>query len=289
MRKYLLLIFSIGINCIYAQCPDWQARNSDPQSIPTQSTFSGNSTGWIINPETSDEFHENSIDLLKWSVKDQVCHGSSELSFYRTYNVSKDTGRLLIGFQREQVAIECGGYVQQYSAGWVELNNPVHYGYIEVKHKLPTDLNLVPCFWLWGAIPELGKCDEIDVGEYIFGHITDHTLNYNLYREYQAYDSKQLAFKEFTSSLTGQDIVYAVEWFPNEINFYINGQVVQCNKYTTDMRLVSPAGYKPISEYTCTNFTNMIAQKLQLSFTVMGNTNNFSQHYEVDYVRSYKL
>ena len=33
----------------------------------------------------------------------------------------------------------------------------------------------------------------------------------------------------------------------------------------------------------------MIAQKLQLSFTVMGNTNNYSQHYEVDYVRSYKL
>jgi len=88
-------------------------------TVPDQSIFNLNSTGWIINAETSDEFNGTTLDPFKWSALNNNCHGSLELSYYRPYNVSVNNGRLILSYQYEPVSEPCGTYSQHYEVDYV--------------------------------------------------------------------------------------------------------------------------------------------------------------------------
>jgi hypothetical protein len=174
-----------------------------------------------------------------------------------------------------------------YSSGYITMKPASQYGYIEIYCKMPNEALLNPSFWMWGG----GSAyDEIDVLEYILENPSNSRLRHNVaHNLFQPDPTGQNLDIQFDQPFTGRDFTLALEWLPFEINYYINGQVTACAKYTTDMAMISPEFYSPRSEFTCVQFDNALPQNYLLSLALRGKTKNLSEPFEIYYIRSYKL
>lgn len=287
MKTILFFILSIIYFDGSAQCPNWMNKPVVNQILPTQVKDMG--TGWILNPGTSDEFTGTSLNISKWNAYNNYCHGMSPYAYFKydPLNVSVSNGRLKLSCRPDN-PFPCSGVNLNYSTGYVFMRTPSQYGYIEIKCKLPNEALLNPCFWMYGG--PVNDYDEIDVWEYILGDPVNYKLRQNVaHNLFQSDQTGQNLDIQFDQPFTGNDIIFAIEWLPYEINYLINGQVTACTKYTTEVGYISPQGYKPRSEFTCVNFDNANAQNYQVSLSLSNPTNNLSEGFEVDYIRSYKL
>lgn len=287
--KNIFTLFLVILNAVgYTQCPSWMNKPVVNQILPTQNL--GLATGWVLHPGFSDDFNGSSLNTTKWSVHDQECHGMSDFAYFKNdqYNVSVSNGRLNLRCKQD-IPFPCSnGQTLNYSTGWVRMNTPNQYGYIEIKCKMPNEALLNPCFWMWGGPP--GVYDEIDVWEYILEQPINSKLRHNVAHDLSSPNQTgQNLDIQFDQPFTGNDIVIAVEWLPYEINYYINGKVTACAKYTNDMGTISPQGFSPRSEFTCVHFDNASPQNYEVSLALRGITSNLTEPYEIDYVRSYKL
>lgn len=92
----------------------------------------------------------------------------------------------------------------------------------------------------------------------------------NFYHNLDRADESKL-YQEitFSSTFVGQEAIYAVEWLPHEIHFYVNGKITRSVRYSirTD--------HNPDSYFTCTDFEDAIAQQIHISFSVNDEINNF--------------
>lgn len=101
-----------------------------------------------------------------------------------------------------------------------------HYGKIEIRAKLPAGRGLWPAFWMLGSnIDQAGwpDCGEVDIMEHVgfqpdsvFG--TVHTAAYNHMIGTQK--GKKIYIKDPYTNFH----VYAVEWSPEKMDFYLDGQ-----------------------------------------------------------------
>ncbi len=257
------------------------------------------SPGWMQIDRFSDEFNQDSlnIDRNKWKVSNMYCHGMSDSAYFKDAlrNVQVDSGLLRIKAWKDD-SIECLNAYLKYSSGFIQSKGLIQYGYLEMKCRLPREVHLQPCFWLWGRDYWSGtnQYDEIDVFEYIPTEPDNRIFRQTVIRNPTiSFETMTLECKvlEFDEPFVQRDLIFAVEWLPMEVNFYLNGKWTNGFKYTTNENWISPYDHPSRSVFTCVDVENAAPQELQISLSLVNNPFpvDLSEGFDIDWIRSYKL
>ena len=173
----------------------------------------------------SDEFDAaGAPDAGKWDYEEGFLR-NDEKQWYtrdRRENARVEGGSLVIEARKE--AFERGQYT---SASLVTRHRRSFlYGRLEVRAKLPRGRGMWPAIWMLGAnIDGVGwpRCGEIDVMEHVGFvpgrvHATVHTDAYNHVKGTQK--GAQIDLGDLYDTFH----VYAVEWRPEKIDFFVDGR-----------------------------------------------------------------
>jgi beta-glucanase (GH16 family) len=244
----------------------------------------------------SDEFNGpagSAVDGTKWVA--EVGNGSNgwgnhERQYYTntTKNAAMDgAGNLVITAYKETLGAKyrCWNGTCQYTSARLKTQAKFEqaYGRFEARLKLPYGQGMWPAFWMLGNnIQRAGwpTCGEIDIMENIgrepsIVHGTIHGPGYS--------GANGIGAPYALSSGTFSDNfhVFAVEWEPNQIRWYVDGQLYQTR---------TPADLPPGSTWVFDHPFFMI-----LNVAVGGywpgdpdSTTVFPQKMYVDYVRVYR-
>lgn len=173
----------------------------------------------------SDEFdYEGPPDPDKWGY-DVGGHGwgNNELQYYTEgENVEVRDGLLVIEARMEQhdrMAYTSTRLVSRTKGDWL-------YGRVEVRARIPGGRGTWPAIWMLPTDWEYGRwpaSGEIDIMEHVgyepgVVHGTVHTDRYNHMKGTQQGDSVRVA------DATEEFHVYAVEWLPDRIRFFVDGE-----------------------------------------------------------------
>jgi len=171
----------------------------------------------------NDEFEQDGLpDPQKWTY-DVGYIANNEKQYYtreRSENTRIEDGLLIIEAIREPWE----GF--EYTSGRL-ITRGLHewtYGRFEIKAKVPLGVGTWPAIWMLGAnIREVGwpKCGEIDIMEHVgfdpnIVHGNIHTRAYNHTRGTNKGNEIELE-KPWDNFH-----VYAVEWFEDRIDFYVD-------------------------------------------------------------------
>ncbi len=269
------------------------------QTFP--SYLAGVTSGWVVNSNFTDEFDDDFLNANKWAAL-ITCHPMSpDADFSNSQsNVVESSDALTLKTVHLTQSHQCTDFnnttnTYQYSSGYVESVNYIHYGYIEMRCYLPNEIALFPSFWMWGGIwpgPDMTDYDEIDVFEKILSDPSNIMLMQNFYHDLGLPSSMKFCQTlELNQSYVGQWVTFGVEWLPNEINYLINGQVTTCMRYTNNSNYYAYPNPDQ-SPFTCTDYPFAIPQKIQISLSLYLSPNpnpNLSEYFNIDYIRSYKL
>jgi beta-glucanase (GH16 family) len=304
----MFLMLTLSILSLYSQdyCEgygnSWRGKEKNFGNVPTYNIPI--TTGWVAFSPFTDEF--NTFDNSKWTKINGSCHTMSTDSYFSnsTDNVYVSAGKLFLKAKLMPTPVWCEHWdtakYYNYSSGYISSNNAIRYGYIEIKCKLPSNIALAPCFWMFGqtgqyVYPFTGyEYDEIDVFEPHMpesGNDLSKTVMQNFYHNLHDPLTTQSSLRQnifFSNTFLNQDIIFAVEWLPEEIHFYVNGHLTKSVKFADD----SSGSIDTDSDFTCTNFLDARGQKFQISLSVnnlISTYTDVSQGFEIDYVRSYKL
>lgn len=241
----------------------------------------------------NDEFNGNALDTSMWSSTDSYgrdqCFGggNNEQQCYTSHesasqNITFSNGKLVLT-ARQATGL---GWGRTYTSGRIQSNGKgdFTYGRFEASIKLPTGQGSWPAFWM---LPSINSVDwpsrgEIDIMEAInLGGSGNGTIHGTAH------------FGDPHTYLGGSDIIsdvnafntYAVEWYPDEIRWFLNGnqyyQLSQDRWFSSDAPGDTNAPFDQ-------NF------HLILNFAVGGqwpgnsDGQNFPRQMEVDYVRVYE-
>lgn len=190
-----------------------------PQVTPTPSPPEWEREGWTL--VWQDEFAGESLDPVNWTF-DIGGHGwgNNELQAYtdRPENVRVEDGMLIIEARAEPFVR------RNYTSGRIKTQG-LHawtYGRFEARMQLPYGNGMWPAFWMLGEDIETTPwpaCGEIDIMEHIGRetnriHGTVHGPGYSGSGGVGNYTTVPNLAEEFH--------VYAVEWEPEEIRWYVN-------------------------------------------------------------------
>lgn len=240
----------------------------------------------------SDEFNgpEGSApDSGKWTaIDDGSGFGNREAEYYtpRLKNVHVSHGNLVITALREDVTGK-DGRPHDFTSGRIESRGKfeVAYGRIEARIKIPAGEGLWPAFWMLGhdfmnkGWPE---CGEIDIMENVgyepeVVHGTLHGPGYS------GMSPLGEAFRLKPPAKFADDFhVYAIEWEPGEIRFYVDHQLFETRRADA-----LQAGQRWVFDHPF---------YILLNLAVGGNWPGYPNHTTpfpatmlVDYVRVYRL
>lgn len=171
----------------------------------------------------NDEFNDTGLaDPAKWSYEKGFVR-NREKQYYtnaRKENARVENGTLIIESHKEKY--DKGEYTSAslHTSGKAQWT----YGRIEVRAKLPTGKGMWPAIWMLGTNRKQGgwpTCGEIDIMENV-GYAPDtihaniHTKKYN-HKKKTGKGSKikaQIPYEQFH--------IYAVEWFTDHMDFYLD-------------------------------------------------------------------
>lgn len=244
-------------------------------------------SGWQL--VWQDEFNGKSLDTSKWNVLIRETSKHGELQYYVPDEVYLENGCLRI---RSRVR-KYGS--MEYTSGRLDTDGkfaPV-YGRFEIRAKLPGGQGLWPAHWLYPQerdwimektmedavaagkerlIPEERPWyTEIDIMEFL-GH--EPTVLYGTIH-YCAYDGTRRSNSgtwRGTVDYTKDFHVYALEWEPDSIRWYIDGNLIHAT--------TSGIPHKP----------HYIILNTAVGGSWPGNpdsTTVFPQYHDIDYVRVY--
>jgi len=222
--------------------PEW---THDYDGLPKP--MEGKAMGFIYDRDTltyelvwSDEFdYEGLPDPVKWGY-DTGGHGwgNNELQYYTNDgNARVEGGRLII----EGRAEEMGG--REYTSARLVTRNKGDwlYGKIEVSAKIPSGLGtwpaiwMLPTDWVYGGWPDSG---EIDIMEHVgFDqnniHASVHTKAFH-----HSINTHKSNGGVRISGVSDEFKVYSIEWLPDRIFFFIDGEQVyeyDPSRYVTEV------------------------------------------------------
>ena len=231
----------------------------------------------------SDEFDGTALDLTKWTPivgPGGAVAGNGEEQYYtaRSQNIQVSNGTLKI----IALAETYGG--NNYTSARMQTKNlgDWRYGRIEARLKLPVGQGMWPAFWLlptdniYGLWPRSGEIDIMElVGKepsHAFGSVhssSDATVHTRTKR----YDLPSGNFNDAFH-------VFSMEWSPNLIRFYVDGNLYSTETNTT----VSPYPWVFDKRF-------FILLNLAVGGAWAGapdGTTTYPQTMEVDYVRVYQ-
>lgn len=253
------------------------------------STASANPGGWRLT--WSDEFNGpkgSPVDPSKWSFDiGGGGWGNKELQTYtnRLDNARLERGLLVITAIKETYTGP-DNITRGYTSARLLTKNKFTqtYGRFEASIKVPYGQGIWPAFWMLGDdINTAGwpRCGEIDIMEHIgkqpsIAHGTLHGPGYSgadgITASYALPSSRKFSDKYH---------VFAVEWEPNVIRFYVDGRL-----YKTRTPADLPQGKTWVFDHPFFLILNVAVGGVW-----PGNpdaTTVFPQEMQVDYVRVYK-
>jgi len=178
----------------------------------------------------SDEFNINGLpDSSKWNYETGFVR-NNEMQYYtkNIENARVEDGNLVIEARSEYkvigndtVRVSSASLITAGKQDWT-------YGRIEVKAKIPVFLGSWPAIWMLGSnINEVDwpACGEIDMMENVgfepdFMHFNIHTKDYNHMK--RTNKGRKLS----TPSPQNDYHIYALEWFPEKLDFYFDGKKI---------------------------------------------------------------
>lgn len=176
-------------------------------------------------------------DSQKWSVvTNDSGYGNRELEYYtpRKINVHEEDGHLVITARRESFTGP-DGQTRAYTSARMESRGlfDVQYGRIEARIKLPQGKGLWPAFWLLGNNYEsIGwpACGEIDIMENV--GFEPFTVHGSLHGPGYSGANPLSATYSLPGNARFSDgfHVFAIEWEPKEIRFYVDGILYETQK-----------------------------------------------------------
>jgi beta-glucanase (GH16 family) len=159
------------------------------------------------------------------------------------------------------------------------------YGRFEMSAKLPSGKSIWPAFWMMPVDTYYGPwpaCGEIDIMEF-FGfipnkaHFSIHTKKYN--HKIGTHKTKQVV----NGTLNDTFHVYAVEWFPNRLDFYLDG-----HKVFTFRKKRNVPDVWPFDRRFYLILNNAVGGEFYRSMVHGIDKTVFPQEYIIDYVRVYQ-
>lgn len=243
----------------------------------------------------ADEFDYQGLpDPAKWKYEEGFVR-NGEAQYYtkeRLENARVEDGMLVIEGRREKFRnprydpAKTGSSANKEFAEYTAASLTTHgkaqwlYGRIEVRAKIPRGKGVWPAVWMLGGnIGAVGwpRCGEIDVMEYV-GHTPDAihaTVHYSKDGSHAQLGDKLTVPNPFDAFH-----VYAVEWFPDRLDFYVDEQ-----KYLTFPSVTADEnGDNP---FTKPHFL-LINLALGGSWGKEIDDSIFPQKYLIDYVRVYQ-
>ncbi|PMP77141.1 MAG: glycosyl hydrolase family 16 [Chloroflexus aggregans] len=173
----------------------------------------------------SDEFDGETLNPSNWLFdKGAGGWGNNELQFYtnRPENARIEAGVLVIEARQEEYL------AWEYTSARIKTHylHAWTYGRIEARMQLPAGgKGIWPAFWMLGeniATARWPNCGEIDIME----NIGNPTMVYGSVHG-PGYSGGNAITKPFVSSqpLSDDFHIYAVEWEPDEIRWYVDDQL----------------------------------------------------------------
>ena len=202
----------------------------------------------------NDEFNNAALDTTKWKVITGdgcpgVCGwGNAELENYRAQNIATTGGNLVISTRFETTTAPSGN-TYQYSSGKLQSKLPgksqlqtFKYGRIEARMQLPSAGGVWPAFWMLADPGNWPYTGEIDIMEAKHKNPTSMTGTAignagggNPYFNSRTYSAGVDLSQGFH--------VYALEWGPDVLRFYVDG-----NLYNTVTPQTTPNGSFPFND-----------------------------------------
>jgi beta-glucanase (GH16 family) len=155
--------------------------------------------------------------------------GNNELEYYRRANATVENDALVITAKRE----DFGGAHYTSARMKTQYHKTWHYGRMEARIALPAKQGLWPAFWMLGSdIDSVGwpASGEIDIMEQI-------NTGWNIYgtAHWRADNGTQADYGNQTSTSVPDYHVYAVEWDPDFIRWYVDGLQYNVMQITNGM------------------------------------------------------
>lgn len=239
----------------------------------------------------NDEFDAQALDVTKWSSLDSYdrdeCFGggNNEQQCYTSSpdNVSISDGKLVLTARQEsglpQTRTYTSGRVQSKGKG------DFTFGKIEARIKLPSGQGSWPAFWmlptdrLYGGWPRSGEIDIVEaVNLGVNNESTVHgTIHYGTAHTFIGGGTELSDINAFHT--------YGVEWYPDEIRWFIDGN--QYSRKTSNQWFSSGAPEDPNAPFD-QNFHLILNLAIGGDWPGPSDDQNFPRRMEVDYVRVYQ-
>lgn len=172
-----------------------------------------------------ENFEGSTLDLNTWNFEmgngcPDICGwGNNELQYYTQENHRLEGGHLIITAQKKD-SIYTSTRIT--TAGKKEFK----YGKMEARAKLPVGKGLWPAFWMLGSnISTVGwpKSGEIDILEYVGKE--PHMVFTSLHTE-DSHGNTVNTKKTSIDDIEEGFHVYAINWTPQEIQFFVDEKPV---------------------------------------------------------------
>jgi len=232
----------------------------------------------------SDEFDLSAVDENSWVIKQGGGgFGNQEVQYYQPQNATVSDGLLRIKLARETVVD--GATTYDYTSAKLETASKVNfqYGRVEGRIKMPDAVGSWPAFWMMGSnIGSVGwpVCGEIDIMEWV-GRGPE-VASGSIFFEGVWPDNHLTTSYNIPpgQSFTTDFHTFAVEWEPNEIRYYCDGNHYATYKNTT----IAPKNWYFNHEF-------FIILNCAIGGSGGGSVINIVEpkYMEVDYVRVYSL
>ncbi|MCK8060696.1 MULTISPECIES: carbohydrate binding domain-containing protein [unclassified Fusibacter] len=192
----------------------------------------------------NDEFNGSELDLTKWKhdignwIVDEsgagvaAGWGNNEKEFYTdsSDNAYVESGKLVIKAIKEETSDEFGSYDYTSAKLLTKGLFSQKYGRYEISAKLPVGKGLWPAIWMlpvedvYGGWAASGELDIVE-GWGSRPNVVAGTLHYGALWPNNKYSGKEYTFADTTS--VNDFHVYAIEWEPGEIRWYVDGALYQ--------------------------------------------------------------
>ena len=179
----------------------------------------------------SDEFSGSTLDTGSWTAEVMPDPHNEELQYYtdrinqeENANIWQEDGHLIIEGRAENYRH------RHYTSGRLISfqKREFLYGRFEARMKLPNEIGTWPAFWLLGnSIETKGwpACGEIDImeGKGRLPNWVSSAIHFGPDYQHRKFFSK--AFQSVKDNFQNEWHIFSVEWVPNQIQWFVDGQV----------------------------------------------------------------
>lgn len=229
----------------------------------------------------------NSLNTNIWQVAHNFDH-YGEPQVYKSENVSVSGGHLVLTTKQEMYSCppiyvndwacnrqDAVGLPYSYTSGWVE-TKPAYstqYGYIESRMKVPYGYGFWPAFWTFQAdgLAYPNNAAEIDIFE-MLGHYPNDHVTTNIHWAYPD-NNEYMQHVEIPYFNYSDWHIYAIEWSPTKIIWYIDGKPI---RILNDHYIMDPVRI-------------IINTAIEPTYQPTTSTTPFPSEFRVDYVKVYDL